>query len=416
MIPLIERYINEHIDNWPVKIQQPLCLRPLLLSNVNYNFVENYPLISRVILWFDREDNYPSIATKIMDRSLKPESINRCIMFQGRINEKMGYAVFPKIFDILTTSENVILFEEGVKSPTYETELKYAICGPERSLAHLERVIQRQFREMGGLFRHLQDIQTPDKPKQWGDSAYKLGKDFINTCGFDANFLTDAHLNMLRRAIDSVPVYQSPVLADLVCPNIFSGPRIIDNINPDIDKLNAQLPGIINVFRFIVPYFYSPPVKDVFKDWPYALAVAITDSEGRTIIGPPVRDILRQVGLDPDQPDVIWAFVMYASFFEMRDKLEFYSKSPFMIGGKQNEFRQWTKRLVEIQKLINRNKRFNPVPIISAQDSLRTQDPSLDPRQTILSLFPSFMHPSLIKIYHRFYPKIISRYYLMKKN
>lgn len=416
MIPIIERYIHEHIDNWPVKIQQPLCLRPLLLSNVNYNFVENYPLITRVILWFGEEDNYPSIVTKIMDRSLKLESIKRCITFQDRINEKMGYNVFPKIFDIAEISGNIVLFEEGVKSSTYETELKYAICGPERSLARLERVIQRQFKEMGGLFRHLQDMQTLDKPQQWGDLAYKLGQDFKKTCGFDANFLTDSSLDMTRRAIDSVPMYQSPVLADLVCPNIFPGPKLIDNINPNIDELNAQLPNIINVFRFIVPYFYSPPVRDVFKDWPYALAVAITDKEGQTIIGPPVRDILRRVGLDPDQPDVIWAFVMFATLFEMRDKLDFYGKSPFMIDGKKDEFRQWTKRLVEIQKFISRNKKFDPRPIILAQDSLRTQEPLASPdlTQAILSLFPSFIHPSLTKIYRALYPKIVSISYLRK--
>lgn len=374
MIPIIKRYIYEHIDNWPVKIQQPLSLRPLLLSNVNYNFIENYPLISRVILWFGQEDNCPRVVSKIMDRSLKLESIKRCIRFQATINEKIGYDVFPRIFDIAEISGDIILFQEAVKRSTYETELKYAICGPERSLPRLERVIQRQFKEMGGLFRDLQNMRTSDKPQKWGDWAYKLGQDFRNTCGFDAKLLTDAHLDKMRRAIDSVPLYQTPVLADFVCPNIFSGPRLIDNINPNIDKLNAQLPGIINVFRFIIPYFYSPPVRHVFKDWLYAIAVAITDREGQTIIGPPVRGILRQVGLEPEQPKVIWAFVMATTLFEMKDKLEFYSESPFMIGGKKDEFQQWTKRLVEIQKFISRNKKFDSGPIILAQNSLRMQE------------------------------------------
>jgi len=418
MIPIIERYIYEHIDNWPVKIQQPLSLRSLLLSNINYNFVENYPLITRVILWFGEEDNYPILVTKIMDRSLKLESIKMCITFQERINEKIGYEVFPRIFDITEISGNIVLFEDGVKSSIYETELKRAIRGPERSLARLERVIQRQFKEMGGLFGRLQDMRTSDKPRQWGDWAYKLGQDFRNTCGFDAKSLTDAHLDKMRRAIDSVSMYQSPVLADLVCPNIFPGPKLIDNINPNIDELNAQLPGIINVFRFIVPYFYSPPVKDVFKDWLYAIAIAITDREDQTIIGPPIRDILTQVGLDPEQPNIIWAFVMAATLFDMKEKLEFYGESPFMIGGKKDEFRQWTNRLVEIQKFISKNKKFDLRPIISAQDSLRTQElPALSLnllKKAILNLLPFFMRPGLIKLYKVLYPKLSSIPYLRK--
>lgn len=418
MIPAIQRYIQEHIDNWPVEIQQPSCLRPLLRSNINYNFVENYPLITRVVFWFAEEGNYPSLVSKIMDESIKLESIKRCITFQEGLNAKIGYAVFPRIFDIAEISGNVVLFEEAVKSATYETELKRAICGPERSLARLEQVIQRQFKEMGGLFRQLQDMPTSDKPQQWGDWAYKLGQDFRTTCGFDASSLTDARLDKMRRAIDSVPLPQTPVVADLVCPNIFVGPRLIDNIDPKIEELNAQLPGVINVFRFIVPYFYGPPVRDVFGDWLYAIAVAITDREGRTIIGPPVRDIIRQVGLDPEQPEVIWAFIMAASLFQMKDWLELYRESPFMLGGKKDEFRQWTNRLVKIQKLINRKRKLDLKPVILAQDTLRTQEPSVLSinllGKAILSLFPSFTRPGLIRLYRALYPRLSSIPYLRK--
>ena len=418
MIPIIQRYIHEHIDSWAVKIQRPLCLRPLLRSNINYNFVENYPLITRVIFWFAEEDNYPSLVSKIMDESIKLESIKRCITFQEGLNAKIGYEVFPKIFDIAQISGSIVLFEEAVKSATYETELKRAICGPERSLAHLERVIQRQFKEMSDLFRDLQNMRTSDKPCRWGDWAYKLGQDFRDTSGFGANPLSDAHLERMKQAIDSVPLPQTPVIADLVCPNIFSGPRLIDNINPNIDGLNAQLPGVINVFRFIIPYFYSPPVKDIFKDWLYAIAVAITDRKSHTIIGPPVRGIIREVGLDPERPSIIWAFVMAATLFEMKDKLEFYGESPFVLGGMKSEFHQRTKRLVKIQALISRNKRFDPRLVILAQDNLRRQEPptlSLKLlKQAMLNLFPSFMRPGLTKLCRALYSRLDSILYLRK--
>lgn len=418
MIPILQRYIQEHIDNWPVMIQQPSSLRPLLRSNINYNYVQNYPLITRVIFWFAEGDNYPIIVSKIMDESITLESIKRCITFQQRLNEKIGYQLFPRIFATPEICGNTVLFEEAVRGPTYEAELKRAIYGSERSQLRLERVIRRQFKEMSELFRQLQDIRTSDKPQQWGEWAYKLGRDFRDACGLGANSLSDADLDRMRKAIDSVPLPQTPVIADLVCPNIFAGPKLIDNINPNIDELNAQLPGVINVFRFMVTYFYSPPVSEVFKDWLYALAVAITDRKGLTTIGPPVRDMLGQVGLDPDQPKVIWSFVMAATLFEMKDKLEFYAESPFVIGATKAKYRQWTSRLVQIQKLINRGKNFDARPIIWAQDDLQRQEiPTLSPnllKQAMLSLFPSFMRPSLIKLYRALRPKFSSASYLGK--
>ncbi len=416
MIPIIERYIYKQINKWPVDFQQPLSLQPLFLSNVNYNFVESYPLITKVILWFEMENHYPSLVTKIMDDELEVESINRCLSFQKRLNEKIGYDLYPKIYDITKISEKIVLFEEAVKSPTYETELKYAICGPERSLLHLERVINRQFKEMGGLFKQLQGITTSDRSYQWGDWAFNLVHKFKATCGFNTNFLTDKHINQIRKAVDTIPMYKSPVLADLVCPNIFSGPRIIDNIIPDIDELNAQLPGVINLFRFIIPYFYSPPVNDVFTDWPYAIAVAINDRGHNTIIGPPLRDILRQTGFDLEQPIVIWSFIIFTTIFDMIQKLEFYSNSPFIIDGKKKQFQKWTKRLVEIQNLFNKNKKINPKSIIYAQNSLNAQglpDSQYSIlKKAILNLFPFALTPLLYKIYNMLKP--IYNYILKK--
>ena len=129
MISIIQRYIYEHIDDWPVEVRQSRHLLPLLRSNINYNFVENYPLITRVIFWFGEGDNYPSLVSKIMDKSIKLESIKRCITFQEGLNKKMGYPLYPRIFDIAEISGNIILFEEVVKKSTYETELKDASSG-----------------------------------------------------------------------------------------------------------------------------------------------------------------------------------------------------------------------------------------------------------------------------------------------
>ena len=418
MIPIIERYIYEHISNWPVKIQQPVCLRPLLRSNKEADGIVKSEWIGKVIFWFAGDEGCPCLVTKIMDKSVTLESIKRCITIQERINEKIGYAVFPRIFDIAEISGNIVLFQEAVKGPNYEIELSRALYGPGRSLARVERVIRRQFKEMGGLFRHLQDMQTSDEPRRWGKWAYKVGQDFRNTCGFDASFLTDAHLDEMRKAIDSVPIYQHLVLVEDHIANYLPGPRAVDQIHPNIDELISQRPGIIDVFRVIIAYFRAGPIVGLFNDWLYAIATAITDKDGRTIIGPPMRDILRQVGLDPDRARVLWAFVMVTFFIRAKSELDFHGENPFVIDELKAHFQKQTKRLVEIQEFISRNKKFDFRPIILAQDSLRTQEsPTLSfnlLKKAILSLFPAFMRPGLIKLYRTFYPKLSSIPYLRK--
>jgi|GEM_PF-2312809 len=374
---IIERYIYEHINNWPVKIQPPVHLRPLIRSNKEDNGIVDRFWIGKVVFWFAGEDSCPCLVSKIMDKTVGLESVKRCAVVQEKVNEKIGYAVFPRIFDIAEISGNIVLFLEAVKGPNYEIELSRAIYGPERSLARAERVIQRQFKEMGGLIRHLQDIRTSDKPRRWGDWAYRLGQDFRNTCGFDANSLTDAHLDEMKKAIDSVPIYQHLILVEDHIANYLPGPRAVDQIDPNIEELISQRPGIIDVFRFIVAYFRAGPLAGVINDWLYAIASAIMDKDGRTIIGPPVRDILRQVGLNPEQAKVIWGFVMVTFFIRAESELEFHGKNPFVIDTLRAQFHQWTKSLVEIQELINSNKRFDLRPIILAQDNILPQAASL---------------------------------------
>jgi hypothetical protein len=409
MINAIHGYIRANAGKWLAGIPEDTNLQPLFRSNVNYNFVENYPLITRVILWFTEGDKYPCVVSKIMDSSIKRQSIDQCLEIQERLNKYLGWPVFPKVYDITEISGSIVLFEEGVRSSTYESELKRVVWGPESSLTALERTINQQFSEMGGLFQKLQKMATSNQPRKWGDWAYKMGQDFRSACGIEKKYLNDVHLDIMKSTIDAAPFPETAVIADMVCPNIFPGPRLIDNINPDINGLNTQLPGLINVFRFMVTYFYSPPVKDVFTDWIYTLAAAITDTEGQTIPGIAVRDILTKCGLDTGRPDIIWSFIMAATFFEMKDKLDFYNNSPFMLGGKKEEYLRWTKELIEIQGRINKKGKLDPGPIIIAQQNFgkygvtTPSGPATGLAQSALKLFPSFIRPAVKKIGRLFY-------------
>lgn len=398
MIPKIKEYISENIGKWPIAIGSQYTLRPLFRSNINYNFVENYSLITRVVLWFGNNDHFPVLVSKIMDDSLSMSSIRSSIAFEKTVNDSISYTLFPEVFDIARIDGRIVLFEEAVRRSTYDSELKHAIIGPERSLPHFQRVMESQFVEMGNLFHKLNGVQISGEPRKWGEWAYNLGQEFDTRTSLRSNPLTRLKLERMRKAIDSIPMCQTPVIADMVCPNIFGGPKLIDNIIPDIEGLNGRLPGVINVFRFLVTYFYSPPVSQVFEDWLYALAVAITDREGRTVIGPLVRKILSEAGVNPDQTEVVWAFFMAASLFEMNDKLEFYKDSSSMLTAKRSQYYQWAKQMVKIQGSIRSGCTFDPKPVILAHEYLQTQESlgvSLNPKQAILAVIPKFTRPAV---------------------
>ncbi|MBW2021020.1 MAG: hypothetical protein JRI58_14005 [Deltaproteobacteria bacterium] len=384
MIPVIQRYIYEHVNNWPVKIQRPIRLIPLLRSNKEDNGIVEGFGIGKVVFWYAGDNRWPCLVTKIMDKSVRLEQVERCKMIQDKINEKIGYAVLPRILDVVEISEKIVLFHEAAKGPNYEIELCRALHGPERSFARLKRVIQRQFKEMSSLFRHLQDMRVSDKPRRWGDWAYTIGQDFRETCGFDASCLTDQHLDEIRKKIDSVPIYQHLIVVADNTADCIPGPRVVDQITPNIDELLTQWPGIItSVFRFIVGYFRSGPISEIFNDWLYAIAAAITDRDGRTIIGLPIRDMLKQVGLDPDRPEVVWAFIMVTFFTRVKGEVAFHRENLFVIDTLKSVFRQHTERLMEIHDIFASNSELDLRPIIRSQDMVlafgKTTLPQKDP-------------------------------------
>jgi len=376
MIPAIQRYIYEHLGNWPIKFDRHLSLSPLLRSNKEANGIVNNFWIGKVIFWFTDKYNYPCLVTKIMDKSVKFDSIKRCITIQKKINDKIGYTVFPEVFDIVELSGNIVIFQEAIKGPNYEIELSRAIYGPTCSLGRVKQVVQHQFKEIRGLLTNLQDMQISDQPRRWGDWAYRLGQDFRNTCGFNTSCLTNEHLDEMKRAIDSVPIYQKFILVEDHIANFLPGPRLVDQIHPNIDELLAKRPGVIDAFRFIIAYFRAGPIVGIFNDWLYAIISGIMDKDDKTIIGTSVRDLLRQVGFDLEQPKVIWAFVMATFFIRAKNEIEFHGENPLVIDALKIDFQRYTEKLVGIQKFLRSNKKFDFSPIIIAQDNFFSPRPS----------------------------------------
>lgn len=365
MIPRIQQWLTEH----HARLGVPAELQPLVLINVNYKYVESYPIISRVVLWFGKDAERPCLATKITDPGLSREALDFSTTFQDKMDAALGQPLFMKIVDVADIAGRRVIIEEASPHRTFETDLKFAICGPERSHARFGRTFGAQMDEIGELCGKLTTLDQGGPAKRWGDDAAQLARHFKQDCGFDDSQYPESSIEFMRDALNKLELPNTPVLADFVCPNIFPGPRLIDNVHPKLEEWNRTLPGHINAFRFLVPYFYSQPVELIYPDWALALASALADTEHESLIAAPLGKLFAMIGLDvKTQADVIWAFIMYAAIFEMQDKLDFYRESPFMIDGKIDTFRKWTQRLCGVA-----NTEVNADYLLASEENLKAQ-------------------------------------------
>ncbi len=184
--------------------------------------------------------------------------------------------------------------------------------------------------------------------KQWGQTFSDLGCRLNGILGEDV--ISPDQLETMKDNIDSVLIAKTPVIVDLACQNIFPGPQLVDNLVPDIKEKNESLPGIINAFGFMVPIFYSPPLRNTLGNWVQTLADAIDDNSEETYLSKPVRNLCRAVGINPDNYELVWAFIMGATFYKMLDALDFYKNTPFV--NLKEDYIEWTKDLLTVQEIL----------------------------------------------------------------
>jgi hypothetical protein len=374
MISEIEQHIRKNISHWPVRVHDRANWRPVIRSNKEDNGIVDRKWIGQVILWFAEDQDGPCLATKTLDGSLEASAVEDCKILQERANESMTFPVFPRIFDVRKISGRLVLFQEAVDVPNYEIELARTIYGPERSLPAVERVMRRHFHEVASLLSVLRETLPVTQSRRWGLWAYNLGQNFKSSCGFDTSVLDENTLNNIALSLDSLSMRSCFGLVDHHTANFFAGPRVVDQIHSSINEFMAQDPELIHALKFMIAYFRAGPLGGVFQDWLYAIAVALMDEESRTIIGAPVRGLLKTVGLPVKQPDFIWALLMAAFFARAANELEFHRNNPFVIERLRKEFRRFTITAVQIHSSISDGKQFDHRPIIRAQNAIAIEN------------------------------------------
>jgi hypothetical protein len=366
MVPEIHKYIQQHIDNWQLDGNKRSPLWPLLRANKECDYiVAGYP-IGSIIFWFNTQDRFPILVTKIMSTSVKLPHIMNCKRTQEYINDRVGQQVFPRIFDAAQIAGRPVIFQEAVNHQTYEKDLIDAINGPERSLAQLRRVTHQQLGEMGWLFNKLRQIRITEVQERWDDWAYELAGELKTRYNFDTSSL-DPYLEDIKRDLKGTSVYHHPILVEHGVGNIFPRPKIIDQIHP-IVYASPTYPADLDVFRFLIAYFRASPLVSVFNNWPYPICGAIMDKEDQTILGGPVRGILEQSGFDLDRPGVVLSHLVTALLARIKVELGFHSRNSLLIERLIKGLERDLRRLMQTYDLVKQGKGIQLAPLINAQE------------------------------------------------
>lgn len=389
MVTQLVKYIRANAGSWSAEFRGREQLTPLYRFNKENNGIVENEQIGTVVFWFMGKKCRPSLVTKAMDRSLSVKYIKSCAKRQEQINRNIRKPVFPVIYDVTNISGQPVIFQEAVDSPNYEMELSNAIHGPFRNLLILKQTIERHFKEMGFLFSQLKTIDVSEESFQWGDWAYRVGISFRDNYGLGLKFLSNDCLNRMRREINSVPLQRNYVLVDHYSANYFVGPRVVDQIDLSLtERMNNEF-GLVDVFRFIIAYFRSSSLYAVYdRNWLDALVFSIFDKKGLSIAGSPLRKLLDDVGVNVSEPKRVVALLMASFFLRAIDELTFHRNNVFVIPRLRIELEQLTKRLVEIQELVENGDDYNFPSVFSCEKNFTSPSESMSRG--------SFAHPPFL--------------------
>jgi hypothetical protein len=203
--------------------------------------------------------------------------------------------------------------------------------------------------------------------KSWGHWAFRFLLNFRSDHGSEVD-IPQEYFKKIKTHVDSIHLYQHPVLVEHDISNIFRGPRLVDQIHPNIDLLLSSEPAILSPFKFLLAYFCAGPIANIFTDWLYALGVFLTNKGLQSSFACPLRRMLRKLDLDPDSPRMIWSFIILTLLLRIKGELRFHRENPSVLKELKVRHRHMAKRAFEIYEIINAGKELDPTPIILSQE------------------------------------------------
>lgn len=237
-------------------------LEYIILSNINFNFNTDTDLINIVTLWFSKDSKEPVYVTKIIRSARQEKTISDYIKFTASTNKSLHKKYFNQL-SIERIDDVVFSLEKTCAGNTFETDLKNAILGPEKNIGQLNSVLKSQITQMQELFLAAEKIKFDKSKLNWS-------QEFCALVAYLDNFIKNEQIklfnNEMANIIAKLELEQTLVVPDLVNPNIFHGPILIDNAHSKINQLQDIIPGKLNYFRYLLLTIISPPINYILHD------------------------------------------------------------------------------------------------------------------------------------------------------
>ena len=321
------------------------------LNNINYNYETESPLVSRVQIWFDTDTDRGVCVSKIIK---DPETLDKYLAYQEFVNEsnrKLPKQFFLK-FEIHKLADDlwVALFD-FVEAHTFEEDLKLAITSPLKSSARLSRALDQQMLQMEYFLSSCELASDDSAPTISGEA---LAKEFYTSI-FGSDDVESNFPLIICDLFSESKFTLGFAIPDLVNPNIFDGPLLIDNLAVDYADLKRTTPIELNRYRYVLLALMSPPIS-FFSPSIVPAILFISNFRGFTgedegIIFPRYAKLLpKRDGVN----DRLKNFTL-AYFWEMKERVRVFASSPIRLEGIRAEVSKFIK-LMEMRANFSRSR------------------------------------------------------------
>jgi hypothetical protein len=324
--------------------------------------------IGTVLFWFRQDDAAPFLVAKVLGASLSVEAVRQCAALHDRANALIGYALFPRLYDVADHGGRTVVFMEPLDGPNFDIELARAVAGPERSSHAVRRVVSRQLADLGRALRDLRQVRLSETTVTWGAQAQAYAEDFFSLCPAARGLFGNGRLERMRALIESMPLDVHLVLTEDHLANYLPGPRAVDQLVEGLPELCRRWPGPVDGLRILMAVFRASALREAFRSyrWIDALAACVLDGEKDDVIGKPVRGFLADIGLGSARADLVWAFMLGVFFLRGWQELSFHAGNAPLAQKLRGDYLGYARRMAAL---------FDAT---SARGRLRLEVPALD--------------------------------------
>lgn len=229
----------------------------LSLNNINYNYDVTSDLVSRVFIWFDKTTGRQICVTKSIPNEGSVHRHAKHKEFIQKFNRDLKKKYFLD-FQLVKHHDLNFVCMDFVHSRTFEQSLKRAINGPMKNLGLLKKELKAQVSQMNELFVMCEDCSVGGK---------KIDANLFRSALLDeiALIIPDLEPDRYRNLFSELEINYTVghAIPDLVNPNIFSGPVLIDNMPDDPDFFKGMVGVELNRFRYVLLSLMSPPLSQI---------------------------------------------------------------------------------------------------------------------------------------------------------